>query len=262
MVAGGLILGFSGLPATAAPPPAGSYTVLGDSYSAGSGGGLETGPCLQSPNGYGDVFAAANGLSMTQLACYGATIDQVTSRQLPLIPRSTRLVSLTVGANDVGSGQVAAACLLGTPEMCQVSIAAAQAKLATLPGQVTALTRAIRAEVPRAQVVFMGYPQLFEVGNMVGFTPAQVQAAMTVNAAVGQLNAVLARSVEASGATFVSVHAQFAGHAFPGPDSWLVSPFVSQALAFHPTAAGYANGYAAALQSAPLSPPLYAGVWR
>lgn len=57
-VAGGLILGFSGAPALAAPPPAGTYTVVGDSYSAGSGGGGEAGPCAVSPHGYGNVFAA------------------------------------------------------------------------------------------------------------------------------------------------------------------------------------------------------------
>lgn len=128
MVAGGLLAGFAGVPAVAAQPP-GTYTVLGDSYSAGSGGGMEAGPCLQSPNGYGDVFAAANGLSMTNLGCYGATIPQVADTQVPLVPATTRLITLTVGANDVGSGQVAQACLLGTPQMCQGALAAAEAQL-------------------------------------------------------------------------------------------------------------------------------------
>ncbi|MCQ9163898.1 SGNH/GDSL hydrolase family protein [Arthrobacter sp. STN4] len=264
MVAGGLILGFAGIPALAATPPGGTYTVLGDSYSAGSGGGMEAGPCLQSPNGYGSDFAAANGLSMTNLACYGATISQVSALQVPLVPPTTRLVTLTVGANDVGAGQVAAACLLGTPETCQGAIAGAQAKLALLPGQVSALTQTIRAQVPQAQVLFMGYPHLLEPANMaaLGYPPAEVAAAVAVNAAVDQLNAVLAQSVQRSGAGFVPVAGLFDGHGFPSPDSWLVSPFVSLPLAFHPTAEGYASGYAAALQGVQLSPPLYAEVWR
>lgn len=120
----------------------------------------------------------------------------------------------------------------------------------------------IRSVVPRAQVVFLGYPHLFEPENMTGFPAAQVQAAVAVNAAVDQLNSVLAQSVQRSGATFVRVDGYFSGHAFPALDSWLVSPFVSPLLAFHPTASGYANGYAAALTNVKLSPPLYAGVWR
>ncbi|WP_425861829.1 SGNH/GDSL hydrolase family protein [Arthrobacter sp. TWP1-1] len=258
VVSGGLIFGFSGLPATAAPPPAGTYTVIGDSYSAGSGGDFVGRPCLQSPYGYGDVFATANGLSFENLACHGATINQVLT-QVSLIPTSTRLVSLTVGGNDVGSGQVAAACL--SPSLdCQRALAEAQAQLALLPAKVKGLTKSIRAKVPRAQIVYMGYPHLFEVGNL---PPQLAPLATTINATVDQLNAVLAQSAVDSGARFVSVTGYFDGHGYPSGDSWLIPPLPGlEALAFHPTAAGYANGYAAALQNTKLSPPLYAGVWR
>lgn len=263
VVVGGLILGFSGLPATAAPPPAGTYTVLGDSYSAGSGGGGESFPCFQSPNGYGNVFATTNGLSVTNLACYGATIGAVKNSQVSGIPSTSRLISLTVGANDVGSGQVAVACLTQTLVVCQGALAAAQAQLALLPGQILGLTKSIRAKAPRAQVVYMGYPHLFEVGNL----PLDVAPiAMTINSMVDQLNGVLAQSAVDSGARFVSVTGYFDGHGYPSADSWLIPPFVPVPLpvplAFHPTAAGYAYGYAAALQNTKLSPALYAGVWR
>jgi lysophospholipase L1-like esterase len=259
VVAGGLIFGFSGLPATAAPPPAGTYTVIGDSYSAGFGGGSE-GNCYQSPNGYGNVFATANGLSFENLACYGATIDAVKNLQVSRIPSTTRLISLTVGANDVGSGQVGVACLTQPLVVCQGALAEAQAQLALLPAKVKGLTKSIRAKVPRAQVVYMGYPHLFEVGNL---PPQLAPLATTINATVDQLNAVLAQSAVDSGARFVSVTGYFDGHGYPSGDSWLIPPFPGlEALAFHPTAAGYANGYAAALQNTKLSPPLYAGVWR
>lgn len=265
LLAGGLILGFTGVPALAAPPPAGTYTVLGDSYSAGSGGGQEAAPCMQSPYGYGSDYAAANGLAMANLACYGATIDQVAALQVPLIPSSTRLITLTVGGNDVGAGAVAAACLSGTAGVCAAAIAGAQAKLAMLPAQLKALTQDIRSEVPRAQVIYMGYPHLLEPANMAAMQyPAElVAAAAAVNGAVDQLNAVLAQGAQRSGASFVSVTAAFDGHGFPSADSWLVPPFNPyNPFAFHPTAGGYASGYAATLQIVQLNPPLYAGVWR
>lgn len=199
---------------------------------------------------------------MTNVGCYGATIRQVAVTQVQDIPATTRLITLTVGANDVGAGQVAASCLVGTPQMCQVALAAAEAPMVQLPSQVKALVKEIRSVAPRAQVLFLGYPHLFEPENMVGYPDAQVQAAVSVNAAVDQLNSVLAHSVQRSGATFVPVAGYFAGHSFPALDSWLVSPFVSLPLAFHPTAAGYTNGYAAALANVKLSPPLYAGAWH
>lgn len=201
---------------------------------------------------------------MTNLACYGATIDQVSTTQVPYIPKTTRLVTATVGANDVGAGQVAAACLTGTAVHCQGALAMAQGKLALIPGQVGTLVKDIRAKVPGAQVVFLGYPHLLEPAAMAasGYPAETVAAAGAVNAAVDQLNAVLAGSAVDSGASFISVTEAFDGHGFPSAGSWLVSPFDSPPLAFHPTASGYASGYAAALQSVKLSPPIYAGVWR
>ncbi|MDD0858382.1 hypothetical protein NHF46_12675 [Arthrobacter alpinus] len=76
----GMIAGFAGAPATAQTHTASttiSYSVMGDSYSAGSGGGDEFGGCGQSVNGYGTWVAASLGTQFSNLACAGFTTEQV-----------------------------------------------------------------------------------------------------------------------------------------------------------------------------------------
>ncbi len=245
----GLIVGVAGVPATAHSAPAG-YTVLGDSFSAGTGGGAEAGPCLQSPNGYGNVYAAAKGLALTNLACFGATTDQVRTAQIPMIPATTKLVTLTAGANDVGSGALAQACTAApqSPE-CSTALAASLSQLRSLPDKVKATVRAIKAKVPGAKVVVLGYPRLFEPGNMaaLGYSPEQVSTAKTMNAATDLLNGVLAVSALSTGARYVPVSWAFYGHGIPSGAPWVIFPPDPSPFLFHPNATGYAQGYARAL---------------
>jgi lysophospholipase L1-like esterase len=109
--------------------------VLGDSYSAGEGGGDYYdassdggGGCHRSPNTYAaQLFGAAN---VTNLACSGAIInDHYAGQQgrevtddAPLPSQRLQLddvdildlVLLTMGGNDVGFGDIIKNCLIGT----------------------------------------------------------------------------------------------------------------------------------------------------
>ena len=199
----GLIVGVAGVPATAQSTPV-NYTVLGDSFSAGTGGGDESGPCLQSPNGYGNVYAAATGRTLANLACFGATTEQVRNEQIPLIPTSTTLVTLTVGANDVGSGALAEACTAAPQSpACTTALASSLSQLRSLPAKIKATVKAIKAKVPTAKVVLLGYPRLFEPNTMAaaGYSPEQVSTATTMNVATDLVNGVLrfVRSAPAQG---------------------------------------------------------------
>ncbi|MGO4382921.1 SGNH/GDSL hydrolase family protein [Specibacter sp. RAF43] len=248
-LAGGLVLGLAGAPALAVSQPV-TYTVLGDSYSAGSGGGDESGPCLQSPHGYANDYAAATHQVLLNLACYGATIEQVGATQVPAIPSTTRLITLTVGANDIGTGAVSAACLAGpqTPA-CKAALSNALTQLTKLPTKIKALVKLIKAKAPRAKLAFVGYPRLFEPANMaaLGYPADQVQTAKTLNGAADLLNAVVAVSALTNGARFVPVAWKFAGHGIPSADQWLIAPFGPSPFAFHPNTRGYLLGYTAAL---------------
>lgn len=231
-------------------PPV-TYTVLGDSYSAGTGGGGETAPCLQSPNSYGSVYAAATGRTLLNLACYGATTADVQARQVPLIPATTKLITLTVGGNDIGTGDVSLACTAATQStQCSAALATSIQKLGQLPPKIKALVKAIKAQAPSARVAFLGYPALFEPANMtlLGYPADQVKTARLMNGAAGLLNAVIATSALGNGARYVPVAWAFAGHGIPSASQWIIGPGDPSPFVFHPTAAGYLNGYAASLR--------------
>ncbi|MEO6531512.1 MAG: SGNH/GDSL hydrolase family protein [Specibacter sp.] len=247
----GLIAGVAGVPATAQQAAPVTYTVMGDSYSAGTGGGAEALPCLQSPNGYGNAYAAATGKTMLNVACYGAKIDDVQMYQVPLIPATTKLITLTVGGNDIGTGDVSAACLAAPQSAtCTAALNASLQKLTQLPTSIKKLVKSIKLRVPAAKIAFVGYPRLFEPGNMalLGYPADQVKTAKLMNGAADLLNTTIAISALANGARYVPVAWAFAGHGIPSASQWIVGPGDVNPFVFHPTKDGYLYGYTSALR--------------
>ncbi|PYI38214.1 hypothetical protein CVS30_11720 [Arthrobacter psychrolactophilus] len=249
----GLIAGFAGAPAVAQSPSPVTYTVLGDSYSAGAGGGSESFPCMQSPNSYGHDYAAATGKVMANLACYGATTADVQLSQVPLIPATTKLITLTVGGNDIGTGDVSAVCVPAPQStQCTAALSSSMQKLTQLPTKLKSLVKAIKRQVPQAKIAFVGYPRLFEPNNMalLGYSADQVKTAKLMNGAADLLNSVIAVSAVTNGARYVPVAWAFAGHGVPSSAQWIVGPGdVTNPFVFHPTATGYLNGYTAVLRA-------------
>lgn len=235
-----------------------NYAALGDSYSAGTGaGGIQQLPCLQSPNSYPNIVGTAPGIQLTaNLSCFGATTDNVRELEVPRMPANTRLVTLTIGGNDIGTGQIAAACTV-QPESatCRTAIATAVfVKLPQLPQKMSAMFKAIRAKAHHARIVVLGYPHLFEPENMaaVGYPTAQVSMARTLNYATDLLNATVAGSSWWNGAQFVDVSRSFAGHGVPSTQQWInLNPLApADPGNFHPNAFGQRFGYAASLVAA------------
>lgn len=116
--------------AKGAPAPGSQYVALGDSYAAGYGIGTSTGKpvtgCAQSTQDYPHQVAAKLKLKLTDVSCSGAVtanIDQGTQdtgggiapRQDLALTKSTKLVTVTIGGNDLGFSSIAAYCLAGSP---------------------------------------------------------------------------------------------------------------------------------------------------
>ena len=111
-----------------------SYVALGDSYAAGQGAERYANTCLQSRRGYPARLDNMRRIKLRHNAtCTGATTSEVAARQLGSLNRGTRLVTLTVGGNDLHVADVAAACLAGPTPPCQAAIAQAVALLAPQP---------------------------------------------------------------------------------------------------------------------------------
>lgn len=241
----GLVVGVSAIPAAASP--ASTYFGLGDSIAAGTGATMPTDlsvPCLQSPWAYPTHLGAARNLG-----CYGATTSDVQSTQVPQLPGDVRNVTLTVGANDVGAGNVAITCET-LPADCQTAIANSTLLLPQLPAKLAATISAVRAQAPGAHVTLTGYPLLFTVP---GLPPSEQAIATEINAATTALNQTIALTALNRGAGYVDVTLLFYGHGIGSPDPWINSPTVNAATAtldpgsFHPNAAGYTRGYVRAV---------------
>lgn len=231
----GLVTGAAALPAAAAPPP--SYIALGDSIAAGTGGGTYLNACLQTPGSYPALLGAN-----ANLACYAATTADVIAQQAPLLPKGVRNVTITVGANDVGDAQVAAACAVNTSTTtCSSTLYNSLfVLLPQLPAKLRATIAAVRGKTPGAHITLTGYPMLFTVS---GLPAAEQPAAEQINGATALLNSAIAMTAVTDGASYADVTWAFLGHGLGSPSPW-IHPFTpGDPASFHPTATGYALGY-------------------
>jgi lysophospholipase L1-like esterase len=262
MLAAGLagILTVGALPAAADTVGIGQYVALGDSYAAGQGGSLTyDSKCLQSPKGYPALLDAESQIHLrANAACTGATTSDVAEKQLSALKQGTRLVTLTVGAADLGLSTVLTACTAGTATQCQAAIQSAFLLLPATCGAESELgTRledlyaAVAAAAPNALIVVTGYPYLFEL------LPRDPDLAIKtqINAATTLLNCAIENAVtdaQADGVNivYVDVTAQFEGHGIGTLDDLFINgPSAGLPEAFHPNAAGY-RAYAKAISAA------------
>jgi lysophospholipase L1-like esterase len=242
-------VGLSALPATAGDSPTVQYVALGDSYAAGQGGGEYLNACKQTAAAYPALLDARKHVHLrANVGCSGATTLTVINTQLSALGDWTTLVTLTVGANDLGVAAVAAACSPVPTPACQPAIANAQSQLAPLAVSLSKVYKAVAAAAPRARILVTGYPYLFQT-----HTPCLPTEAILcqINTATAALNQTIKDTVEAAqiagvNIEYVDVTTAFAGHGIGSLD-----PFINATGddAYHPNAAGY-KAYASAISAA------------
>jgi lysophospholipase L1-like esterase len=226
-----------------------NYVALGDSYSSGVGAGdyiSSSGSCERSTEAYPEQWAAANSpASFVSVACSGATTADVLGSQVSALSTSTTLVSITIGGNDAGFSSVMETCVLSPTSSCLSAVASAEAFVASqLPARLDTTLQTIRADAPSAEVVVLGYPDLYDLsksGSCIGLSTADRTA---LNQGADALDGALAAAAQANGDTFADVRGQFAGHEICDSGSWLHSVDIfSVSSSYHPTAAGQDLGY-------------------
>jgi len=250
------------LPAAATASPV-QYVALGDSYAAGVGAKSvppQPQPCGRANSGYPEgVSGSESRIDLAaNVACSGATTSDVAT-QLSALKPDTRLVTLTVGAANLGLSAVLAACTAQppTPGDCAARIADANRELgdcgglSPLGGKLIALYRKVADAAPGARIVVTGYPLLFTA------PPGFPQTA--INDATAELNCVIERAVAAAkddvNIYYVDVTEEFTGHGIGCSDAnnstsclFINPPEVGLPEAFHPTDAGY-KAYAEAIKT-------------
>ncbi len=229
------------------------YVALGDSYSSGVGAPGATGSCARSPRAYPRLWADRSDVaSFRFVACGGATTDEVLSGQLSALTAGTDLVTVTIGGNDAGFAPAVASCVMGSDAACGTAIGVARRYMTrVLPGDLDATYAAIRARAPNATVVVLGYPRLFETTTTCGRGAMSPAKRRSLNAGADELATVISARARAAGFTYADVRDAFAGHGICGRTPWINNfSLLRVPASFHPTAAGYADGYLPALAAA------------
>ena len=254
----------SGAPERAAALPAGAkYVAMGSSFAAGPGvTTLADSPpnrCGRSADNYPRQLARRRGLALTDVSCGGATTKHLLGPwgelppQLDAVDADTRLVTITIGGNDLGyiAGLMIGACRQLAIDAAD-SAAAARCPPAPAPTEqsfadVEARMRSIAAEVrrraPAARLVFVDYPSVLPPQGTCAatpLTPAQADASREV---ARRLSEITRRVAKESGAGFVAASELSVGHdACAGAAAWMhgfARPGAPiDGVAYHPNLAG------------------------
>jgi lysophospholipase L1-like esterase len=232
LLAGGLTAG-GALPAAAAPSSGVlTYVALGDSYAAG-----QATNCTHTPSSYPLRLDALREVKLLRdVTCAAADTSTVRTSQLSALNPGVKLVTVTVGANDLDVAGLEVICT-SDPTACPAAIAARQAQLPALLGNLTATLTAVAAAAPNATILVTGYPALFSTGPI-----ADAEAALNAT-----IQSAVAAAHLATGADIRFVDVQFAGHTVDSADPWFV---LAGPDIFHPTAEGdaaFADAIAAAI---------------
>ncbi|MBU6266806.1 MAG: SGNH/GDSL hydrolase family protein [Sphingomonadales bacterium] len=251
--------------------PAGNpaYVALGSSYAAGAGlGPLQPGSpfaCARSIGGYPPRLARLLGMTLVDMSCGGAITDHLLhggqvfqGPQIRAITPATRLVTITVGGNDIayaGDLSMLAARHTGTLFGRAVRLfwngprTDAQRDFPALERRLLALLSAIHARAPGALLVVATYPTVLPVQGtcrQVGLSDAEAAAMRAVG---DRLAAITGAAAARGGALLVDMNALGRGHNACAAEPWISGWANAGVAPFHPTARG-AEATAHAIASA------------
>jgi lysophospholipase L1-like esterase len=228
---------------------ASNYVALGDSFSAG-----QVAPfvprgqnCFRSVYAYPEVYDP----DASFWACSGATISAVRDTQLAKLQRTTKLVTITIGGNDIGLFGELVKCL-GPVKLapCQVS----RPNYAQLRIRLSDLYSNIHTRSPLARIFVLGYPNPLPATmpsprcpglKVLDATAFRLDArdVPALHNLVTRLDATIRLAVADSRvATYVSTEGPFVGHEICSFSDWFLPVSISEsALSFHPDRAGHAE---------------------
>lgn len=160
-------------------PSGAKYVAMGSSFAAGPGIPSyyedPPTPCARSTGNYAHLLAGRLNLALTDVSCSGATTAHLTGRrlvsqgsslppQLDALATDTRLVTITIGGNDISYiGRLnAAGCnkLASTSwdkEKCPSVPMPNEAAYAALYANMDGIAKEVRRRSPAARLVFVDY---------------------------------------------------------------------------------------------------------
>jgi lysophospholipase L1-like esterase len=244
----------SSAPAPSGQTHTGGYVALGDSFTANSyhGPSASGNGCDQSGRNQPHVVQARMGYAtFVDASCDGATTNDILNNgngdqaQIAFVNSSTRLVTLSIGGNDIGFSDIVKNCTLdyltfggckadyvsGTTDEISNRIAATAPKVA----QVLAT---VQSRAPQAQIFVYGYPTLVPMSGTSSCTGLTLSSGDIpyLRSKQAELETMLRAKAQAAGARFIDVYGPSAGHDPCASSAWVAR--VIDLPPVHPTGAG------------------------
>lgn len=239
------------------------YVAMGSSFAAGPGVGAREGGspllCARSADNYAHILARTNHLRLDDVSCSGATTDDVLSRrqarqrpQIEAVTQATRLVTITIGGNDVGYlGNLSArSCandralvpLLWRPILCkEMSPADVEAGFSRLPVQLSRIIAEIRKRAPGSRIVLTDYATVLpRSGTCASRAPLSAAEIASANHVADRLSKTIREAALRARVRFVAVSSLSQDHDVCSAEPW-VNPFAFRSIpllwgpaAYHP----------------------------
>jgi lysophospholipase L1-like esterase len=248
----------AGAQALEPPSPVSKYVAMGSSFASGPGitvsADTPSTRCARSRDNYAHQLARRHGLALTDVSCSGAvTANLLTAwnelpAQLDAVDAQTRLVTVTVGGNDVkySAGLAAEGCTTAARQgvACGgLPPPPTEQDYADLEARLRRIADEVRRRAPAARLVFVDYPTILPSSGTcpaLSLTRAQADASREINRRVV---AATARAAQASGSGLVTASAISADHnacsAVPWANGYPVPSSPTDGVAFHPRLAAH-----------------------
>ncbi|GAB3803925.1 SGNH/GDSL hydrolase family protein [Humibacter antri] len=238
-----------------------TYVALGSSFAAGPGltpiASSAPADAGRSQVNYAHLAAADLGLSLRDVTYSGATSEHLlkqsptgTPAQIKAVDSATRLVTVTIGGNDVE--YIGSLTVAGAPRWLRPLIgggarhfalpddSSVDAGFARLAANLATFVEAVRSRAPLAHIVFVDY--LTVLPRMVGAAESSVHrrrmpaAALTWgNRVAARLSATQDEVGRSTGAEFLPVGALSVGHHAWSSEPWVGGFRLRASAPFHPT---------------------------
>jgi lysophospholipase L1-like esterase len=239
--------------------PAGNpeYVAMGSSFAAGPGVSARTSDsplfCFQSDENYAHQVARMKRLSLVDMSCGGATSGHILNGgllfqgpQIRAVTSDTRLVTITIGGNDISylRNLIALGCgpdtsiffrLLGA---CTPAIdSTVDAGFETLSKNMRAIGAAIHQRAPRARVLLITYLTILPASGTCSRLGLTELSADKMRMTAARLEAAIRAAALDMGAEVVEAGMLSRDHNVCASEPWINSAHGGYAL-LHPNLAG------------------------
>jgi lysophospholipase L1-like esterase len=219
------------------------YVAMGSSYAAGPGIGSRVpgspAQCAQSSENYAHLFARKRGLNLIDVTCSGATTASILETwhslppQMQAVTPKTRLVTVTIGGNDVFfiANLFAWSCQNAPDRVSQARRAAmckarpdadVEAAFETLPDNFKKIVAGIHRRAPSATIVFVNYVTLLpEAGACPDKLPLSGDELEKSRSVAGRLAAITQTVANQTGSDLLKASDLTKGHDVCSSDPWV-----------------------------------------